>query len=89
MSKSTDLKLLTSEAAHTETLKQQTVFQRVVANYQNILEKTDTYQREWNIVIYGLSESTELQDAVQVKELFMERECADTVPEKYMPLGKV
>ena len=82
-------RLKAAEAAHTEALKQQTVIQKVVDNHQSFLEKTDTYRRECNVVIYGVAESTEVQDADQVKEVLMEMQCADTVPEKYVRLGKV
>ena len=82
-------RLKTVEAAHTEALKQQTVIQKVVDNHQNFLEKTDTYRRECNVVIYGLAESTEVPDADQVKEVLTEMQYTDTVPEKYVRLGKV
>ena len=83
-------RLKTAEAAHTEALKQQTVIQKVVDNHQSFLEKTDTYRRECNVVIYGVAESTEVQDADQVvKEVLTEMQCADTVLEKYVRLGKV
>ena len=82
-------KLKEAEAANTQALKQQSVLQKVVDNHQNFLEKTDSYRRECNVVIYGLAESSEVQDADQVKEVSQEIECADTIPEKYVRLGKV
>ena len=65
------------------------MLQKVVDNHQNFLEKTDSYRRECNVVIYGLAESSEVQDADQVKEVLQEMECAQTIPEKCVRLGKV
>ena len=56
---------------------------KVVNNHQSFLEKTDTYRRERNVVIYGLTESAEVSDANQVKEVLAEMKCEDTVPEKH------
>ena len=82
-------KLKDAEALNVEALKQQKVMQKVVDNHQSFLEKSDSYRRECNVVIYGLAESAEVQDEDQVKEVLHEMQCQDTVPEKYVRLGKV
>ena len=82
-------KLKDAEALNTEAMKQQKAIQAVVDNHQNFLEKSDSYRRECNVVIYGLAESADVQDEDQVKEVLHEMQCQDTVPEKYVRLGKV
>ena len=68
-------RLKASEAAHKEAMKQQTAMQKVVDSHQSFLEKTDSYRRECNVVIYGLTESTKMKDAEQVKEVLAEMQC--------------
>ena len=88
--KEKDVEINRLKTTETEAVKQQSVIQKVVDNHQSFLEKTDTYRRECNVVIYGVAESTEVQDADQVvKEVLTEMQCADTVLEKYVRLGKV
>ena len=61
-------------------IEQHDKIQKVVDNHQNFLEKTDSFRRECNVVIYGLPETDEVSNDVQVKELLQVMECPDTVP---------
>ena len=78
--KEKDVEINRLKTTETEAVKQQSVIQKVVDNHQSFLEKTDTYRRERNVVIYGLTESTKVSDADQVKEVLAELKCEDTVP---------
>ena len=69
-------------------IEKQSEIQKVVDNHQNFLEKTDSFRRECNVVIYGLTESTEATDDVQVNELLLAMECPNTALEKCVRLGK-
>ena len=69
-------------------IEQHDKIQKVVDNHQNFLEKTDSFRRECNVVVYGLPENEDIEDAEQIKELLQVMECPDTVPEKYIRLGK-
>ena len=46
----------TDSTAEAEAVKQQQVIHKVVDNHQSFLQKTDTYGRERNVVIYGFTE---------------------------------
>ena len=85
--KEKDVEIKRLKTAEAEAVKQHSVIQKVVDNHQSFLEKTDTYRRERNVVIYGLTESTEVSDADQVKEVLAEMKCEGTVPEKHVRLG--
>ena len=58
----------------------------VIDNHQRYLEKTDSFRRESNVVIFGLQESE--KDADDVKEIFTSIGCTDIAPEKMKRLGK-
>ena len=53
---------------------------------QTFLKQNQTFQQ--NVVIYCLTESTDVSDADQVKEVQLEMKCEDTIPEKHVRLGK-
>ena len=59
----------------------------VIDNHQRYLEKSDSFRRENNVVIFGLQESE--NDDVKVKEILQSIECTNIEPERAKRLGKV
>lgn len=59
----------------------------VIDNHQRYLEKSDSFRRETNVVVFGLNETE--NDTEKVKEILQSIECANVVPERVTRLGKV
>lgn len=55
--------------SQTKAMKQQEKIQKIVDNHQNFLEKTDSFRRDRNVVVYGLPESDETADSENVREI--------------------
>ena len=69
----------TIEAQHNE-------LRKVIDNHQRYLEKTDSYRRESNVVVFGFEESE--NDVEKIGEMFRSVGCVDIVPGKVKRLGK-
>ena len=80
-------RLKTADTQNKEIQKQHQAMQKVVENHQTFLEKSDTFRRECNVVVYGLAESTEITDDEKIKEVLQVIECQETIPEKCQRLG--
>ena len=80
-------RLKAAETQNKEVQKQQQDMLKVVENHQNFLEKSDTFRRECNVVVYGLAESNEVTDNDKIKEVLQAIGCQETVPEKCQRLG--
>lgn len=59
----------------------------VIDNHQRYLEKSDSFRRETNVVVFGLNETE--NDTEKVNEILQSIECANVVPERVTRLGKV
>ena len=74
--------------SQSKVIEQQEKIQKVVDNHQNFLEKTDSFRRECNDVVYGLPETEETANSEHIKEIFQVLECSEKEPEKLIRLGK-
>ena len=84
----TDLESKVAKNADTQETRQKEI-ESVVDNHQRFLEKTDSYQRENNVIIQGLVESADQNtDSQQVEDLLQQIGCPGVVPEKCVRLGK-
>ena len=88
--KDTEIAELKVKVASNDKVKTpQQAIQKMFDNHQNFLEKTDSFRRETNVVIYGLSESEEQSETDQVAGILQRIECPNVAPEKCRRLGKV
>ena len=87
LSKTTEIADIRGKLNTSDTIQaQHKELRTVIDNHQRYLEKTDSFRRESNVVIFGLQESE--KDADDVKEIFTSIGCTDVTPEKMKRLGK-
>ena len=91
LSKTTEIaelhKKVTSHESIQSIQSKQKELREVIDNHQRYLEKSDSFRRENNVVVFGLHETE--NDAARVSEVLQSIECSNIEPEKLTRLGKV
>ena len=78
---------ITSQESIQSIQSKQKEIREVIDNHQRYLEKSDSFRRENNVVLFGLQESE--NDTEKVKEILNSIECTAIEPERLKRLGKV
>ena len=91
LSKTTEIADLRTKVSSHDSIQliqsKQKELREVIDNHQRYLEKSDSFRRENNVVVFGLQESE--NDDVKVKEILQSIECTNIEPERAKRLGKV
>ena len=91
LTKTTEIADLRTKISSQESIQsiqsKQKEIREVIDNHQRYLEKSDSFRRENNVVVFGLQESE--NDTEKVKEILNSIECTAIEPERVKRLGKV
>ena len=91
LTKTTEIADLRSKISSQDSIQSiqsnQKEIREVIDNHQRYLEKSDSFRRENNVVLFGLQESE--NDGEKVKEILSSIECTAIEPERMKRLGKV